>query len=716
MWVPARGAVLDYRRLMERSERHAGDEVGGYTILRVLGAGASGTVYLAQDGGGAQVALKVLHPAYAATAESRDRLLREVAAMRRVRDDAFVTVLDAEADGAEAFIVTELVDGPSLEDEVLGGGPLDVHDTLELAEKLARALHAVHAAGLVHRDVKPSNVLLAEHGPVLIDFGIAQSVQDARLTSHGFVMGTPGYLAPELLDGGQPSPAADWWGWAASLAFAVTGRAPFGVRPLEAVLGRVRAGDVDLRGAGPLTAAALERALDPDASRRATPEEVVAALREAVAQGEEHAGAPDAGLGGVAPARVGLAPTADAPGVDPDLVEREGLGPYGTGPVESRTPASAPVATRPVVRVPTGVFERPDDEDDAVTEALAVPPGPPPPAWDEIVAAGTTRVPAPGPQQAAPPEAGTQVLPGRARDGATARFAPGPAASPRSAPSPYDAAASPFSAPSPYGAAPDRPGEPDDAAHVPGADRAPWDDAGEPHDTPVHDTLVHEAPVPRARPLVLAALTLATCTAAALFPLVTAIVVVVLVALVRPVALAAEVLHARRVRRGPRRGDGAQVALAYPWYLVKGAVGMIPGLLVSASAAVAVLGTAWWLLQTNRWVPAPRTDGATEPAGGALAGPGSGVDAAVGTQNAAWAFAVVLALTALVALLVLWFGPLSAPTRSGARAVLGRVAPGPAGTAVVVSLALVVTLALVLWGVVEQPIAWWPAGGPPDLS
>ena len=145
---------------------------------------------------------------------------------------------------------------------------------------------AVHGAGVVHRDLKPSNVIVGDDGPVLIDFGIAQAADDSRLTAEGLVIGTPGYLAPELLDGDEPDAGSDFWGWAAILAFAATGRDPFGTRPLEAVLARARSGDVDLEGLGPLTTATLSRALAPAAGDRIAPEDVVAALTLVAAEGE----------------------------------------------------------------------------------------------------------------------------------------------------------------------------------------------------------------------------------------------------------------------------------------------------------------------------------------------------------------------------------------------------------------------------------------------
>lgn len=280
-------ACLAYGYRMERIGLEPGTEIGGYSIVSPLGSGAMGVVYKAVDGGGTPVALKVLHPNFAPDAEMRKRLGREVAALQKVRHPSVAQVLDAEADSAEMFIVTELVDGPTLEVEIANGGPLDPVDLHELADQLQGALAAVHAAGVIHRDLKPSNVLISDDGPVLIDFGIAHGMEDARLTSTGFVMGTPGYLAPELIDRKDPSVATDWWGWAALLVYAATGRAPFGVRPLEAVITRARSGDPDTAGLGPRTTKALRGALQADPADRLSPDEVVAALRTAAEDGDE---------------------------------------------------------------------------------------------------------------------------------------------------------------------------------------------------------------------------------------------------------------------------------------------------------------------------------------------------------------------------------------------------------------------------------------------
>ncbi|KQT02206.1 serine/threonine-protein kinase [Cellulomonas sp. Leaf395] len=271
---------------MERIGLEPGSEIGGYTIVAPLGSGGMGTVYRAVDGGGDAVALKLLHPHVGSDAATRDRLRREVHALQKLRHPGVAAVLDAEADSTEAFLVTELVSGDNLEEHVRERGTLDAEELLGLAEGLRDTLVAVHGAGVVHRDLKPSNVIIGDDGPVLIDFGLAQAADDSKLTADGLVLGTPGYLAPELLEGAEPDDASDFWGWAAILAFAATGRPPFGTRPLEAVLARARSGDVDLDGVGSLTATTLRGALAPAAADRTSPDDVVAALTLVVAEGE----------------------------------------------------------------------------------------------------------------------------------------------------------------------------------------------------------------------------------------------------------------------------------------------------------------------------------------------------------------------------------------------------------------------------------------------
>ena len=350
---------------MERMGLAPGSEVGGYRIVAPLGSGGMGTVYRAVDGGGKTVALKLLHPHIGADPVARDRLRREVAALQRLRHPAIAAVLDAEIDSTEAFVVTELVDGLNLEEHVRAHGPVPASELARLATGLRDVLEAVHAAGVVHRDLKPSNVLVTDDGPVLIDFGIAQAADDARMTSVNLVVGTPGYLAPELLADAEPSAVTDWWGWAAVLAFAATGRAPFGTRPIEAVLARSRAGDVDVIGLGPLTAGALSAALDPDPSLREMPDDVVADLDEAAAHGD--ALAPTQVLTRTVGAAQTAAPAAaDAATTAIDVANDGSTRAFGVVPPEAAPAYGAPAYGAPTYAAPA--YGAPADTDPADAE------------------------------------------------------------------------------------------------------------------------------------------------------------------------------------------------------------------------------------------------------------------------------------------------------------------------------------------------------------
>lgn len=254
------------------------EEIGGYHLVRRLGSGGMGSVWEARDAEGRAVAFKLIHPHIAGDWAARERLVREIDLLRRIAGRGVVRVLDAEIEATEAFVVTELIDGPTLEEDVLAHGPFAPDELATLAGELADALREIHNAGVVHRDLKPSNVMLSHDGPVIIDFGISQAAEDARLTQAGLVTGTPGYLDPAVLAGADPDDGADWWAWAAVLAFAGTGRHPFGSGSSAAVLARVNAGMADLAGIPAQTAAALAGAMRPNPALRIAPEQVVAAL------------------------------------------------------------------------------------------------------------------------------------------------------------------------------------------------------------------------------------------------------------------------------------------------------------------------------------------------------------------------------------------------------------------------------------------------------
>ncbi|MEU6705112.1 serine/threonine-protein kinase [Streptomyces wuyuanensis] len=203
--------------------------IGAYRLLGRLGAGGMGRVYLARSEGGRTVAVKVVHPHFALDEQFRARFRREVEAARRVGGAWTAPVLDADPDAPVPWVATGFVAGPALGAAVAGHGPLPEHTVRTLGAGLAEALAAVHALGLVHRDVKPSNVLLTLDGPRLIDFGIARATDGtASLTTTGVSVGSPGYMAPEQIVGsGHVTGAADVFSLGAVLAYAATGTAPF---------------------------------------------------------------------------------------------------------------------------------------------------------------------------------------------------------------------------------------------------------------------------------------------------------------------------------------------------------------------------------------------------------------------------------------------------------------------------------------------------------
>ncbi|MEU6084752.1 protein kinase [Streptomyces sp. NPDC047108] len=202
--------------------------IGPFRLLGRLGAGGMGRVYLGRSTGGRTVAVKVVHPHHAGEPEFRARFRREVESARRVGGDWTAPVLDADPEASLPWVATGYVAGPDLSRAVSDVGPLPAHTVRTLGAGLAEALAAVHALGLVHRDVKPSNVLLTVDGPRLIDFGIARATDGtASLTSTGVSIGSPGYMSPEQILGHGVTSTSDVFSLGAVLAFAAAGEAPF---------------------------------------------------------------------------------------------------------------------------------------------------------------------------------------------------------------------------------------------------------------------------------------------------------------------------------------------------------------------------------------------------------------------------------------------------------------------------------------------------------
>ncbi|WP_193096069.1 serine/threonine-protein kinase [Brevibacterium sp. FME17] len=255
-----------------------GQDLGGYRLIEELGAGGMGVVYLGVDGGNNPVAVKVLHPHIANDETARKRLGREVRTLRRIKHPRIAEVLDAELESAQPFIITEFVDGQTLSDDVRENGPFAEDELVHFGHALLDALNAVHESGVIHRDLKPANVMIMDGEPMVIDFGIAQVADEVRVTATGLVMGTPGYLSPEIADGKTSSEKTDWWGWAATMAYAATGRNPYGSGPLEAVLGRVAMGKFDLENAPRNFVPLIAACLDPKPERRPSGQMILDAL------------------------------------------------------------------------------------------------------------------------------------------------------------------------------------------------------------------------------------------------------------------------------------------------------------------------------------------------------------------------------------------------------------------------------------------------------
>ncbi|MEU6687611.1 serine/threonine-protein kinase [Streptomyces sp. NPDC046832] len=364
--------------------------VGPYRLLGRLGSGGMGRVYLGRSAGGRTVAVKIVHPHFALDEEFRARFRREVEAARRVGGAWTAPVLDADPGARVPWVATAYAAGPSLSSAVADGGPLPAHTVRALGAGLAEALAAVHELGLVHRDVKPSNVLLTLDGPLLIDFGIARATDGtASLTSTGVSIGSPGYMSPEQILGKGVTGAADVFSLGAVLAYAATGEPPFPGDSSAALLYKVvheepELGllDGELRS---LTAACLAK--DPAArpapaelARRLAPEGAArlvtggwlpGALVEQVSRSAvrllnleaTEAGA-DVGAGGLS-GPVGFSSPSVA--ATPGTTGGEGPGVFGPPPVmPSRKPPEPPGVS--VTAEAQGVLRAPAPRDAAVPE------------------------------------------------------------------------------------------------------------------------------------------------------------------------------------------------------------------------------------------------------------------------------------------------------------------------------------------------------------
>ncbi|GII02726.1 serine/threonine-protein kinase [Planobispora takensis] len=265
---------------MTTGDTRAPERLGPYRLLRKIGEGGMGAVHLGLDEDGREVAVKVLHPHVAADLKARDRLTREVETMRRVRSPHVAEVLDAQLTGAQPYIVTRFAPGRTLEETVMADGPLPADQIIRLARGMCAALVAIHAADVIHRDLKPANVMLVDGDPLVIDFGIAHLVNATRLTQTGMFVGTPGYLAPEIIRDSEITQAADVHALASTVFFGATGRPPFGTGSFEVVCFNIMEGRANIDQAPVWLRGWLRRALNVDPAVRPGAQELLRMARD----------------------------------------------------------------------------------------------------------------------------------------------------------------------------------------------------------------------------------------------------------------------------------------------------------------------------------------------------------------------------------------------------------------------------------------------------
>ncbi|MEV4966126.1 MULTISPECIES: protein kinase domain-containing protein [Streptomyces] len=249
--------------------------ISRYRLAGRLGAGGMGSVYLGSTPGGRPVAIKVIGDQFQYEEQALERFRREVGTLRTMRSAYSASLIDSGLDAPPYWFATEYVPGRTLHSAVRASGALPAQLCLGLMAALAEGLSDIHVHGILHRDVKPPNIILSPVGPQLIDFGIARETGQAALTQVGHTAGSPGFTSPEALQGEDVGVAADVFALGATLAFAATGRPPYGDGSFPAIAYRTVHGDIDLGGVDAGLAEIITACTQRDPARRPAPEEIV---------------------------------------------------------------------------------------------------------------------------------------------------------------------------------------------------------------------------------------------------------------------------------------------------------------------------------------------------------------------------------------------------------------------------------------------------------
>ncbi|WP_374119669.1 protein kinase [Streptomyces sp. MBT42] len=368
-----------------------GTLIGRYVIEHKLGEGGMGTVYLARSRGGRAVAVKVARPELASDPSFRARFRAEVAAARQVGGFHTAQVVDADPDAEAPWLATAYIPGPTLSALVTAEGPMDERRLRSLGAALAEALEAIHACGLVHRDLKPGNIVMAPDGPRVLDFGIARALESTRLTATGSAFGTPGYLAPEQALGEEVTGAADVFALGAVLVAAAGGR-PFGDGTPMGLMYRAVHEAPDLASVPESLRGLVGRCLAKDPAGRPTPEEILDVLGEgATGDGAGEVPPPtvlDAPATPHSPVSPGFGPPRDSIPGQESIPPRDSIPPQGPVPPSYGPPRAAVTATPASPRA--AVPSTPAPPQVAVPSPYAPPPprdavppgfGPPTPAF-----------------------------------------------------------------------------------------------------------------------------------------------------------------------------------------------------------------------------------------------------------------------------------------------------------------------------------------------